>query len=74
MENTKNAFELTGEKYGIDLVSDNGYPWAKVLVNENLALIGMYEDGKIEKSLFTIDRDEAKQLVKVLDAFAHEWI
>ena len=73
MENTKNEFELTGEKYGIDL-SDNGYPWAKVLVNENHALIGMYEDGKIERSLFTIDRDKAKQLVKILDAFAHEWI
>ena len=74
MANTKNEFELTREKYGIDLVSDLGHPWAKVLVSENFALIGMYEDGKIERSLFTIDRDKAKQLVKVLDAFAHEWI
>ena len=61
-------------EYKIDLVGDDGLEWANVEIGKNTALIGMYEDGKIERKLFTIDRDKARQLVKILDAFAHEWI
>lgn len=60
--------------YKIDLVGDDGLAWAQVEIGSNTALIGMYEDGKIERQLFTIDRDQACQLVKILDGFAHEWL
>lgn len=60
--------------YKIDLVGDDGLAWAQVEIGGNTALIGMYEDGKIERQLFLIDRDRARQLVKILDGFAHEWL
>ena len=61
-------------EYKIDLVGDDGLEWANVEITKNTALIGMYEDGKIERKLFAIDRDQARQLVKILDGFAHEWL
>ena len=61
-------------KYEIDLIGDNGLKWANIGISDNTALIGMYEDGKIARKLFTIDRDQARQLVKILDGFAHEWL
>lgn len=60
--------------YKIDLVGDDGIVWAQVEIGSNTALVGMYEDGKIARQLFTIDRDQARQLVKILDGFAHEWL
>lgn len=61
-------------EYKIDLVGDDGVAWANVEIDNNMALIGMYEDGKIARTLFAIDRDQARQLVKILDGFAHEWL
>jgi len=61
-------------EFKIDLIGDNGLAWAQVEVGNGRALVGMYEDGKIERQLFTIDRDQARQLVKILDGFAHEWL
>ena len=61
-------------QYKIDLVGNDGLKWANVEIGNNTALIGMYEDGKIARKLFTIDKDQARQLVKILDAFAHEWL
>lgn len=34
----------------------------------------MYEGGEIARTLFAIDREQARKLVKVLDAFVHEWL
>ena len=65
---------MNNTEYKIDLVGDNGLEWAQVEIGGNMALIGMYEDGKIERTLFAIDRDQARQLVKILDGFAHEWL
>ena len=61
-------------EYKIDLIGDDGFEWANVEIGKNTALIGMYEDGKIERTLFAIDRVQAQQLVKILDAFTHEWL
>lgn len=61
-------------EYKIDLVGGDGLEWANVEISKNTVLIGMYEDGKIERKLFTIDRDQARQLVKILNAFAYEWL
>lgn len=58
--------------YKIDLVGDDGLAWAQVEIGSNTALAGMYEDRKIARQLLTIDRDQARQLVKILDVFAHE--
>ncbi len=65
---------MNNTEYKIDLVGDDGLEWANVEISSNTAIIGMYEDGKIERTLFSIDRDQARQLVKILDAFAHEWL
>ena len=65
---------MNNTEYKIDLVGDDGLEWANVEISTNTALIGMYEDGKIERTLFSIDRDQARQLVKILDAFVHEWL
>ena len=61
-------------EYKIDLIGNDGLAWAQVEIGSGRALIGMYEDGKIERKLFTIDRVQAQQLVKILDGFAHEWL
>lgn len=61
-------------EYKIDLIGDGGRPWAQVEIGKNTALVGMYECGAIARQLFTIDREQARQLVKILDGFAHEWL
>ena len=60
-------------KFDIDILS-NDKIWGNIKIYENDALISMYEGGEIARTLFTIDREQAKKLVKVLDAFAHEWL
>ena len=60
-------------KFDIDILS-NDKIWGNVKVYENTALVSMYEGGEIERTLFLIDREQAGKLVKVLDAFAHEWL
>lgn len=60
-------------KFDIDILS-NDKTWGNVKVYENNALVSMYEGGEIERTLFLIDREQARKLVKVLDAFAHEWL
>ena len=58
-------------KFDIDILS-NDKTWGNVKVYENNALVSMYEGGEIERTLFLSDREQARKLVKVLDAFAHE--
>ena len=60
-------------KFDIDILS-NDKIWGNVKVYENNAIVSMYEGREIERTLFLIDREQARQLVKVLDAFAHEWL
>lgn len=63
---------MNNAKYKIDLIDDNELKWGNIEISEDKVLIGMYEDGKIERKLFTIDRNQARQLVKILDAFINE--
>ena len=60
-------------KFDIDILS-NDKIWGNIKIYENDALVSMYEGGEIARTLFTIDREQARKLVKVLDAFAHEWL
>ncbi len=60
-------------KFDIDILS-NDKTWGNVKIYENDALVSMYEGGEIARTLFLIDREQARKLVKVLDAFAHEWL
>ena len=57
----------------IDIIN-NDKPWGNVKISDADILVGMYEGGKVERTLFLMDRTQAKQLVKILDAFAHEWL
>lgn len=60
-------------KFDIDILS-NDKIWGNIKIYENDALVSMYEGGEIARTLFAIDREQARKLVKVLDAFAHEWL
>ena len=57
----------------IDLL-DEKIPWANIKVADGYILVGMYEDDKVARELFLIDRDKAKQLAKILEAFSQEHI
>ena len=61
-------------KTNIDLLREDEKPWCNIKISDNSVLVGMYECGEIARTLFAMDREQAKQLVKILDAFAHEWI
>lgn len=55
------------ERIVIDLFSqDVLYPWANIIYKNGVTNIGMYEDGKIAKKLFCMDRTQLKQLVNTL--------
>ena len=60
-------------KFDIDLC-EGEHTWANAKITDNSILIGMYEGGEIARTLFLMNREQAKQLVKILDAFAHEWL
>lgn len=60
-------------KFDIDILS-NDKIWGNIKIYENDALVSMYEGGEIARTLFAIDREQARKLVKVLDAFVHEWL
>lgn len=55
------------ERIVIDLFShDAFYPWANIIYKNGVTNIGMYEDGKIARNLFSMDRTQLKQLVNTL--------
>lgn len=60
-------------KFDIDILS-NDKIWGNIKIYENDAIVSMHEGGEIARTLFAIDREQARKLVKVLDAFAHEWL
>ena len=50
----------------IDLLDDRNNAWGKIKCTESSFLIGMYEDGKVAKELFMMDKKQAEQLGKML--------
>lgn len=52
----------------------HGHAWANVVVDSESCLVGMYEDGKIARQLFLMDRESAAELAKILNAFANNQI
>ena len=50
----------------IDLLDDRNNAWGKIKCTESSILIGMYEDGKVAKELFMMDKKQAEQLGKML--------
>lgn len=50
----------------IDLLDDRNNAWGKIKCTECGLLIGMYEDGKVAKELFMMDKKQAEQLGKML--------
>ena len=50
----------------IDLLDDRNNAWGKIKCTELRILIGMYEDGKVAKELFMMDKKQAEQLGKML--------
>lgn len=63
----------TTMELNIDIKSHD-HAWANVEINSDLCLVGMYEDGKIARRLFLMDREQAAQLVKILNAFVNKQI
>lgn len=50
----------------IDLLDDRNNAWGKIKCTERSLLIGMYEDGKVAKELFMMDKKQVEQLGKML--------
>lgn len=56
------------EKINIDILDDDSNrPWANIQDDGRDILIGMYEDGKIERKLFFIDRKKLKKLARIIN-------
>ncbi len=54
-------------KYSLDITSKNN-PFINIEVKDDRVLLGAYEDGKIARKLFFIDKEELKLLIKGLMA------
>lgn len=52
----------------IELIGDGDTknPWCQVIDDKTSTLIGIYEDGKVARQLFLLDRKQLKQLLEVL--------
>lgn len=55
-------------------IKSNDHAWANVEIDDLSCLVGMYEDGKIARRLFLMDREQAAQLAKILNHFANNRI
>lgn len=62
-------------KINIDLFYDNvnnffgdgeKHPWGNIKCASKNILVGMYEDGKVAKELFMMDKQQAEQLGRML--------
>lgn len=71
MENNNNGVG----KIIIDLFDDNvndffgdgeKHPWGNIKCASKNILVGMYEDGKVARSLFYMDKQQAEQLGRML--------
>ena len=54
------------DRIRIDLIDKNNHTWGNIIYDSNYTLIGMYEDGKIARQLFVIDKTQLKQLINTL--------
>nr|DAG31930.1 MAG TPA: hypothetical protein [Caudoviricetes sp.] len=54
-------------KYSLDITSKNN-PFINIEVKDDRVLLGAYEDGKIARKLFFIDKEELELLIKGLKA------
>lgn len=54
-------------KYSLDITSKNN-PFINIEVKDDRVLLCAYEDGKIARKLFFIDKEELKLLIKGLMA------
>ena len=54
-------------KYSLDITSKNK-PFMNIEVIDDRVLLGAYEDGKIERRLFFINKEQLKLLIKGLTA------
>lgn len=54
-------------KYSLDITSKNK-PFINIEVEDDRVLLGAYEDGKIARRLFYIDKEQLKLLIKGLTA------
>lgn len=55
-------------------IKSNDHAWANVNIDNLYCLVGMYEDGKIARQLFSMNREQAAQLAQILNAFAENKI
>lgn len=46
-------------------------PWGQVIDDGTKTLIGMYENGKVARQLFCLDRKQLRQLTAVLNMVYH---
>lgn len=53
--------------YSLDIIDDN-YAFINTKANEENVLISAYEDGKIARSLFCLDKQCLESLIKALSA------
>lgn len=54
-------------KYSLDITSKNK-PFINIEVGDDRVLLGAYEDGKIARRLFYIDKEQLELLIKDLKA------
>lgn len=54
-------------KYSLDITSKNG-PFINIKVEDDRVLLGAYEDGKIARKLFFIDKEQLELLINGLMA------
>nr|DAJ70389.1 MAG TPA: hypothetical protein [Caudoviricetes sp.] len=54
--------------YSLDIIDDKHDAFINIEANEELVLISAYEDGKIARSLFYIDKQRLESLIEALSA------
>ena len=54
--------------YSLDILDDKHYAFINIEINEERVLISAYEDGKIARSLFYIDKQHLESLIEALSA------
>ena len=56
---------MSKDRIEIELVK-NDHKWGQIVDDGVRTLVGMYEDGKVERLLFYMDREQLRQLVNTL--------
>ena len=56
---------MSKDRIEIELVK-NDHKWGQIIDDGERTLVGMYEEGKVERQLFYMDREQLRQLVNTL--------